>query len=95
MMSYAWNAFVAVYQVLDDVLGAPVAPPGARATVHSIIDDLRMASAPSALIAEVEQVSIEMHLLELATARGDGVAASRARHALREIAEYWLDYCAA
>ena len=35
-MAYAPDVHVAIYQVLDEVLGAPVPPPGAKATIHSI-----------------------------------------------------------
>lgn len=94
-MSYASNVFVAVYQVLDDVLNAPVAPPGAKATIHGIIDDLRQISAPRELVAQTEQISIQLHQLEWAIARRDAALASEARDALRSIAASWLDYCAA
>ena len=94
-MSYASNVFVAVYQVLDDVLSAQIAPPGAKATIHAIIDDLRKVAASRELVDQTEQISIELHHLEWAVARGDAAVASQARDALRSIAGSWLNYCAA
>jgi hypothetical protein len=94
-MSYASNTFVAVYQVLDDVLTAPVAPPGAKATIHGIIDDLRKAAAQPKLVAQTEEISVQLHLLEWAVARNDHTSASKAREALRSLAGLWSDYCVA
>ena len=94
-MSYASNVFVAVYQVLDDVLTAPVVPPGAKATIHAIIDDFRKIPASRELVVQTEQISIQLHRLEWAVARGDSALASQARDVLRSIATSWLDYCAA
>src|SRR6476469_10045773 len=69
MMSYASNTFVAVFQVLDDTLTAPIAPPGARATIHGIIDDLRRVGAQPDLVAQTEEISVQLHRLEGAVAR--------------------------
>src|SRR4051812_5122361 len=94
LMSFSSNFFVAVYQVLDAVLTDNVAPPGAKATIHGIIDDLHKVSASRELVAQAERISVEMHHLECATARGDFLLASRAREELRSIAACWLNYCA-
>lgn len=91
-MLYASNIHVAVYQILDEVLGAHVAPPGARATIHSIIDDLRAASARPELIEQAEGISLQLHHLDSAVARGDGALATDAREALRTIAGAWLNF---
>jgi hypothetical protein len=91
-VSYAANVHVAVYQVLDRVLGAQAAPPGAKAVIHSIIDDLRFASAPSDLIERTEAISLQLHQLESALGRRDSEAASAAKQQLRSIAASWLDH---
>jgi hypothetical protein len=92
-MSYASNIIVAVRQVLDQVLTAPVAPPGAKATIHGIIDDLRTATASRELVAHAEHISVQLHHLECAVARGDTARASQARDELQSIATCWRDYC--
>jgi hypothetical protein len=83
---------VAVYQVLDEVLNAHVAPPGAKATIHSMIDDLRAASAPREMIDKAENISIQLHCLEAAVALRDDAQATAARGNLRSIAGAWLEY---
>ena len=90
-MAYAPDIHVAVYQVLDEVIGANVAPPGASAAIHSIIDDLRAASAPGYMIAQAESISIQLHHLEWAVAQCDPDRAFNARQELRSIAAAWLD----
>jgi hypothetical protein len=90
-VAYASNIHVAVYQVLDQVLGCSVAPPGAKAMIHSIIDDLHSASAPRQMIVRAENISLQLHQLESAIARGSSSQACDARQALRSIAAEWLD----
>ena len=90
-MPYASNIHVAVYQVLDHVLAAHTAPPGAKATIHSIIDDLHAASVPRDMIDRTESISLQLHYLESAIHRGNATDASDAREELRAIAAAWLD----
>jgi hypothetical protein len=90
-VAYAPNIHVAVYQVLDEVISASVAPPGAKATIHSIIDDLRAAAAPDYMIEGAECISLQLHHLECAAALCDADRASEARQQLRLIAAAWLD----
>jgi len=90
-MAYASNIHVAVYQVLDHVLAADVAPPGAKATIHSIIDDLKAACAPIYMVREAEGISLQLHHLECAAAARDSKRAADARRELRTIAAAWLD----
>lgn len=92
-MSYASNMFVAVYQVLDEALTASITPPGARAIIHGIIDDLRRVAAQPQLVAQTEEISIQLHRLEWAVSRNDATSASQAREALRSIARLWANYC--
>jgi hypothetical protein len=91
-MAYASNIHVAVYQVLDQAMRASVPPPGAKAIIHSIIDDLRAASAPQQMIAQAESISLQLHHLEWAAARHDQESATGARENLRSIAATWLDH---
>ena len=91
-MAYAPNIHVAVYQVLDQVLTAHVAPPGAKATIHSIIDDLHAAPAPRYMIEQDEGISLQLHHLEMAVVRGSATDASIARRELGFIAAAWLNY---
>ena len=90
-MAYASNIHVAVYQVLDQVMTAKVPPPGAKATIHSIIDDLHAASAPRRMIEQAEGISLQLHRLESAAVHHDTVSATLARRNLRSIAAAWLD----
>ena len=91
-MSYSANVHVAVYQVLDHVLTANAPPPGAKATIHSIIYDLKMACAPREMVGQAESISLQLHQLETALSRGDAGKASDARDMLRAIAASWLNY---
>lgn len=90
-MAYAPDVHVAVYQVLDEVMSANVAPPGAKATIHSIIDDLRAARAPAYMIEQAEGISLQLHHLQCAVALCDADRASNARQELQSIAAAWLD----
>jgi hypothetical protein len=90
-VAYASNIHIAVYQVLDQVMTASTPPPGAKAMIHSIIDDLYAASAPRHMIAQAESISVQLHFLEIAATRRDELTASDARENLRSIAAAWLD----
>ena len=90
-MAYAPDIHVAVYQVLDDLIRATVPPPGAKATIHSVVDDLKTAAAPNYMIAHAENISLQLHHIECAVASGDADRASNARQQLRQIAARWLD----
>jgi hypothetical protein len=94
-MAYSCNLHVAVHQVLDDVLAADVLPPGAKATIHSIIDDLHAARASRQMIAHIEAISVQLHLLESAIARRDTASGARARAELKTIAALWLGHLVA
>ena len=91
-MSYAANVHVAVYQVLDDVLRANVAPPGAKGEIYSIIDDLRSASAPREMIVKAEAISLRIHQLESALRNGDQTSELEVRRDLKSIAAAWLNF---
>jgi hypothetical protein len=91
-MAYSSDIHVAVYQVLDQVLVANVVRPGAKATIHSVIDDLHTASAPRRMIEQAEGISLQLHFLEAAVARGDSGQMLDAREKLRSIAAAWLDH---
>ncbi len=90
-MAYAANIHIAVYQVLDQVIRSSVPPPGAKAIIHSIIDDLCAASAPPQMITRAESISVQLHHLERAAALKDANLASDARRNLRSIAAVWMD----
>ncbi|HEY6047666.1 MAG TPA: hypothetical protein VIV07_01320 [Sphingomicrobium sp.] len=91
-MSYSANVHVAVYQVLDHVLTASAPPPGAKAAIHSIIDDLKIACAPREMVRQAESISLQLHHLETGLSRGDADKAADARQMLRSIAASWLNY---
>jgi hypothetical protein len=90
-MAYASDIHVIVYQVLDQVIGREVPPPGAKATIHSIIDDLHAAAAPRHMIEQAEGISLQLHCLEHAIAQRDVSLAASARQKLMLIASTWLD----
>jgi hypothetical protein len=91
-LAYAADIHVAVYQVLDEAIGANIAPAGAKATIHSIIDDLRAGSAPIYMIEQAEGISLQLHHLECAAALRDADRAANAREKLRSIAAVWIDH---
>ena len=91
-LPYAADIHVAVYQVLDEVIGANIAPPGAKATIYSIIDDLRAACAPIYMIEQAEDISLQLHHLECAAALRDADRAADAREKLRSVAAAWIDH---
>ena len=90
-MAYASDIHAAVYQVLDDVMTSNAPPPGAKAMIHSVIDDLHSAGAQPFLIRKAEAISVELHHLESAIVRADSAQASEARRNLRRLASEWLD----
>jgi hypothetical protein len=90
-VAYAPDIHVAVYQLLDDVMASSVPPPGAKAMIHSVIDDLHAARAQRTLIGRAEAISIQLHVLESAIIRADSDEASEARLTLRKLAAEWLD----
>src|SRR5690348_5980036 len=91
-MAYASDIHVAVYQVLDQLLTAHVPPPGAKAAIHSIIDDLQAASASRDMLLQAQNISLEMHKLETAIARRSAEDAAVARQQLRRLAGAWLNH---
>ena len=91
-MSYAATVHVAVYQVLDDVLASRAAPPGAKAEIHSIIDDLRSTSAAREMVAMAEGISLLIHQLETALSQGNRTSELTARKGLKGIAAEWLNF---
>jgi hypothetical protein len=91
-MTYSANVHVAVYQVLDQVLTGSAPPPGAKAAIHSIIDDLKIACAPREMVGQAESISLQLHQLETALSRGEAGKVADARQMLRSIAASWLNY---
>ena len=90
-MAYASNVHVAVYQVLDQAVATRVLPPGAKATIHSVIDDLRAGSAPACMVEQAERISIALHRLDLALHAGNADQALALQGTLKHIAGEWLD----
>ena len=90
-MAYASNIHVAVYQVLDQVMRVSTPPPGAKAMIHSIIDDLHASAAPRQMLIQAENISLQLHHLECAAASQDRESACEARKALCSLAAAWLD----
>ena len=91
-MSYAANVHVAVYQALDNVLTSTVASPGAKTEIHSIIDELRSASALRELVRMAEEISVLIHQLESALRQRDLESELAARTRLRNTAAAWLNF---
>ena len=89
-MAYASNIHVAVYQVLDQVLAVSIPPPGAKAMIHSIIDDLHASAAPRQMLRQAENISLQLHYLECAAAGHDQEKTLAARRNLRSLAAQWL-----
>jgi len=90
-VSCASNIHVAVYQVLDQMMRTHVPPPGVKAAIHSIIDDLRVGRAPRE-IEQAEDISLQLHHRETALLAGDCSQAADARQSLRAIAGSWLHH---
>ena len=74
------------------MLGSSVAPPGAKAEIHSIIEDLHSASVSREMIAMAEAISLRLHQMECALGRGDQASELEARRDLKGIAAAWLDF---
>ena len=91
-MLYASKVHIAVYQLLDGVLAGSAAPPGARAGIHSIIDELRYASASREMVTMTERISLLIHQLESALSSRDLASELAAREGLKDTAASWLNY---
>lgn len=91
-MGYAPDIHVAIYQVLDQARTARVVPPGAKARIHSVIDDLRAGSAPASLVKQAERISIALHNLDWALHAGNAEQALELQGTLKNIAGEWLDH---
>ena len=57
-----------------------------------MIDDLHAALAPRRLIEQAEGISLQLHHLETAVARGNSALMLEAREELRSLAAAWLDH---
>ena len=79
------SANAVVYQVLDDIIGTKCVPPGARAALFEIVDELRW-RGPTAE-AEVARSREVAHRLR----RGDVPAADASREQLKTHAAEWIN----
>jgi hypothetical protein len=79
-----------VRQLLDDVVGGKVAPPGARAALFLLVDELRAEGGMDEKARVAEAISIEMLHLQSALQRGAEDEAEQARRELGLVAGEWL-----
>ena len=84
------NAHIGVYQVLDQVMVATSVPPGIKGAIYSIIDHLRLKSAPVEDLGGAEQISVGIHKLESALRCADETAILTARDELKSLAAAWI-----
>lgn len=87
--AYAAGAHMMVGQLLDDVLGGHVAPPGARGALFFVVDELRAAGGMDPQARLAEKISIEFQHLQSALQRGADDEATVARNELSLLAGEW------
>ena len=85
------KAHTVVSQLLDDVVGGRVAPPGARGALFFVVDELRASEGMGEQARRLERISIRMQQLECALQRGDENEASSARQDLKSLAGDWMN----
>jgi hypothetical protein len=85
------NAYMSVYQVVEELCSGTCLPAGSAGTMFSAIDDLRRMQAPRTDVRLAERISVAMHKLEWAIRSGDGSAQERLRVELQELGSDWLD----
>jgi hypothetical protein len=75
--------------LLKDVLGGSAAPPGAKAALFSVVDELRSSRGMDEHTELAEKISIKVQQLECALQRRDQGQEKLARGALKQLARQW------
>jgi hypothetical protein len=88
-MRLGCQAYVDVYQVVDDVRCSGSCPAGARGILFTAIDKLRCDCAPRQHIEIAERISVALHRLEWAMLRRDENEASSIREELEMLSAQW------
>lgn len=83
------DAYLSVYQVLDEVCFARGIPVGSQGSLFAAIDGLRKAAAPSEHIVLAEQIAVAIHKLVWALRNG-GNGEEAAREELQALGASWL-----
>ena len=86
----ATGAHVIVAQLLDEVLGGKVAPPGARGALFFVVDQLRGRPGMDEQARLAEEISVEIQHLQSALQRGAEEEAALARRQLGAAAGEWM-----
>jgi hypothetical protein len=84
------GAHTMVAQLLDNVLGGNVAPPGARGALFFVVDQLRGTPEMDQQARLAEEISIEIQHLQSALQRGADDEAALARRQLSAAAGEWM-----
>ncbi len=85
------NAYMSVYQVIEELCSGTCVPAGMTGAMFSAIDDLRRMQAPRADVTLAERISVAMHKLEWAIRSGDAAAQDALRAELQAMGSDWLD----
>ena len=84
------DAYLSVYQVLDDVCFARGVPVGSQGTLFAAIDGLRRACAPSEHIDLAERIAVAIHRLQWALRSGEDTEEETVREELQTLGASWL-----
>ena len=85
------NAYMSVYQVVEELCSGTCLPAGSAGTMFAAIDDLRRMRAPRGDVCLAERISVAMHKLEWAMRSGDPAAQGQLRAELQALGSDWLD----
>ncbi|HEX8444683.1 MAG TPA: hypothetical protein VF631_13660 [Allosphingosinicella sp.] len=85
------NAYMSVYQVVEELCSGDCPPAGLTGAMFSAIDDLRRMQAPRADVTLAERISVAMHKLEWAIRSGDAAVQEEIRAELQALGSDWLD----
>lgn len=85
------NAYMSVYQVVEELCSGTSIPAGLAGTIFSAIDDLRRMQAPRADVGLAERIAVAMHKLEWAIRGDDAEAQGELRSELQLLGSDWLE----
>jgi hypothetical protein len=84
------EAYVTVYELLDQVGFARTVPPGARGRLYSAIDGLRSKAAPAEHVALAERIAVALHRFEWALRNRDEAEIELVQRDLQIAGADWL-----
>jgi hypothetical protein len=85
------EAYMSVYQVVEELCSGTCLPAGLAGTMFLAIDGLRQLQAPREDVRLAECISVAMHKLEWAIRAGDAAGQQALRCELQGLGSAWLD----